>query len=38
MVFTATSTWPWGCMKAPMTPKGPTASPSFIKKPGMMVW
>lgn len=28
---------PWGCMKAPMTPKGPTGRPSFVKKPGMIV-
>lgn len=29
---------PCGCMNAPITPNGPTASPSLSRKPGMIVW
>ena len=36
-VFMITCTCPWGCMKPPMTPNGPTAFPSFIRNPGMIV-
>ena len=25
-------------MKAPITPKGPTGLPPFVKKPGIIVW
>ncbi len=28
---------PCGCMKPPITPKGPTGSPSRVRKPGMIV-
>ena len=38
IMFCTTCTWAWGCIQPPMMPKGPTGLPSFVRKPGMIVW